>query len=771
MTLSASDRIDRMLSGEQIHPFDWVNLPLFYDPKPEEDTEYTNRLRDATKMAYVAANEMGYGLKFRFRPSSMSNGHAAYALAEQNKDKILQATRAKYGEGFLTTQNLKHMVAGSEMMNRIIQPNREQDFRSANKIEGRFPNEAIVVPIEFENVPRSQRGNNALSQGATFQDWTFECWWAPRVMDMSGHVCGGDRPYSRYANIEDLTADMIQCGLLDDYREHVGPGKEFDITDEHGRKVTLADRAWERAKHIVDVVERGFRSDLAVATLVAQFQIDDWLGQGNKGPLDMKKVHPNLTKRSKAEMAQMSRLKKMMLPYIAEKCADWVPYNEDPNLKAYFEKHILPLKDKGRDFDIKKTKRALFAYSPVGAFNNPDYAKESLSRDFDDSAHTTKPAKRRSVDGGYFKDQARLFDDDHFDKLSLWEQAALPYILGAVESFRLPENSPRSMFYIAEPKGGALAKKYMKKHKLDWLKEAYSAEDQKGKNAFSKQVAAKNKAQTPKDVDALAAMEAVQTRDIQNIVSTNNFINIAEAAEKFRNFVAAKGPQKLSPRARLALMMEWMDRNPESIAVRKDWQVHHDETQLMVRALQIATGLVDRPYNGGDCKMEIFAYDQKSQSLEKQDMYDLVTRLGKTVDEMLCKSPPPEAKEHYLSMARMIQILDMYMDPGRMNVKQVSNPVSGAVTSEEIINWRDVDPSLMGFWHEDPVKKAELKEFRNHIREKLLNVGVLYFDENDLEGLGEDYKAAWHEAHGVDAAEKRKKHGERQTFQNWKGPV
>ena len=173
MTLSsASDRSDRILSGKQIHPFDWVNLPLFYDPRPEEDTEYTNRLRAATKVAYVAANEMSAGLELLFRPSAMSNGKLGYELVNNCTGTQLQSILAygarRFGKPVKTTQNLKATVAGSELMNNVILLNRETDFRAANKVESKFPDKAMVVPIEFENAPRTQRGNNALSQGASF---------------------------------------------------------------------------------------------------------------------------------------------------------------------------------------------------------------------------------------------------------------------------------------------------------------------------------------------------------------------------------------------------------------------------------------------------------------------------------------------------------------------------------------------------------------------------------------------------------------------------
>jgi hypothetical protein len=781
MTLSNLERVERLLpgNGRQIHPFDWVNLPIFYDPKPEENTEYTERLRAATKMAFVAANEASGGLEgsFVFRPSSMSNGYLAYKLAEDYAPKIKQNTMARFGESFLTTQNLKRHVASSELQSKVLFPNREEDFRAANKLEARMKDNAVIVPIEFENVPRTQNSSNALAQGASFQDWTFECWWVPRLIDTVHHVQGGGRTYSRYANVEDMTADLIQCGLLDEFRK--SPGKTYDVTDENGTHITLADRAWERARHIVDVTERGFRTDLAVGVLLAQFQLDDWLRSGN-GPIDGAKVHPTLAKRSKAELKQMDKLKAMMLPYIAQNALGWADYKDDPNLKAYIETNVEPYV--GLDVDLKKIQKALWAHEPVASFQNPDFAKPKtsaeLSTRFGASASSLpisqKATKRRSTEGGYFTRPAALFDDRHFDKLSIWEQAALPFILGAMESFRLPENAPNAMFYIAEPKGGALAREYTKKKKIAWLKEAYAAEEQTGKEGgFAKKVIAKNVKAMDKDIEALRNDEAFKARGGKNIVSSLNFINITQAAESLRVFVAAKGAQRLSPRARLALMTEWLDRNPQSVALRKDWSLHHDEVQLATRAMMVAFGLVDRPIIGGDNSMELFEFNAsaKESKLVKMDFADVFLTMGQEVKRLAGDKAPVPSREHYLSMARMIQMLDMYSDPLGMNFETRTDPKTGAASKHEIIEWKNVDPVLMEFMTQDPAKRAAVMEMRDEAREMLLQTGVLTFDENDLDGLHEDFAAAWREAQGLDENSKRRRFDDRRTIQKWNGPV
>src|SRR5690606_26773389 len=118
---------------------------------------------------------------------------------------------------------------------------------------------------------------------------------------------------------------------------------------------------------------------------------------------------------------RMARLKEMMLPYIAEKCASWVPYQEDKDLKAYFEKHVLPAQ---ADFAAKKVpalERALFAYQPRGGFvhpvrgagrgsrpeaKNPGVKEAVLRRDF---SLADRQPKRRSTEGPYFGKPAKIF--------------------------------------------------------------------------------------------------------------------------------------------------------------------------------------------------------------------------------------------------------------------------------------------------------------------------------------------------------------------------
>lgn len=776
MTETALQRVERILSGKPTCPFDFFNNTMFYDPKPPEKGEYADRLKAQPVVAYAAVNAVSRGVALVFPPGAMSNGYAAYALAEDYAEKIYQATASENGgRGYNTTQRLKHRVAGEELLNRVILPNRLQNANVNALARDLYADKGVMGVIGFEGSVRTTRSNNALSQGATFQDWTFERWWGPRVIDSAAMMLHADHIYSRYGALEELLADQIQCGLLDDYRKHIGPGKNYDVVDAQGEHITLTDRAWETAKHIVDVVERGFRSDLALAALVGRFQIDDWLrSKHDATPIDRRKVHPVLAHRSAEELARMDRLKEMMLPYIAAKCAAWSKHEEHEGLNAYYTNNILPLTPELSADDTKALVAELFAYQPKGGFAHPVLgtasavktcaAKAGLSKTFDGSSARKPPLQIR--DDRYFVARAQIFEDHHFGKLSVWEQAALKFILPAMESADLSTKAPKRFMYLCDPKGGAIAGDWARKHGVSYLKEAQSAEGQYARDNFYKAVILKADKAGRKATDALAREEMLAARGVGNVSSTLDFLDIRAAAQKNRAFVASPGEQRYSSRAHLALQTEFFDRNVEGLVLGKEWANHPHHNQLVVRAVLNAVGLVDRGYDGGKYQMEIFEYDHMADDaaarFKKMDLHDLVTAMAATVGPMLAQMPHVPDKATYLACARLLEITDKLVDPGRANVARVQNRETGKEETHEIIDWRAVDPALIGFMYTDPQKKADLsatkrgqtQSLRDRLRAQLLDVAVLEFEPADLKDLGEDYQAAWAKAHGYDASER-----------------
>jgi hypothetical protein len=777
------DDDDHLVSGIEQYPFDFYNNTIFYDPQPDKDSDYTRLLEAQADLAEAAADAVSRNLKHIIMVGSMSNGYLAYRLAEDNADNIRKSTKEETGESYLTTQRLKHRVAGDEMLNSTILPNRIQNNNISNRAEQTFPEFSIIPVADFEGPVRASKSNPAMSQNATFQDWTFERWWMRRVIKTHGMVLEGDHAYSRYKNGEGMTADQIQCGLLDHLRKD--PGSEYKVVDGKGQDVPLADRAWEVAKHIVDVVERGFRTDMAIASIVTDFQLDDWLrGKGGKdNPIDRSKLHPVMKNRAPEELARMDQLKEIMLPYIAQKCAAWTPYEGHKGLKNYFEKNILPLQETTNlnADDVIAIKEELFAYIPRGGFVNPDYygaeavnPASNLNGAFMSSA---RAVKRRGTDGEYYKQPSKILDDGHFAKLDVWEQAVLNFVTAATEAHRLPEAAPRAAFFACEPKGGEAAKAYADKKGVDWLKEAQNAEDTGKADNFVREVIQKNVKRDNLTQETLANEPALKSRLVQNVVSTLDIHKIDAAIQKFRHGIAAKGPERLSARARLALQMEWFDRNAEILVLRKGWQYHPTDVQMAVRAVLHATGQIEKPYEGGKYRMEIFEHDADARDkdrLKKLNLHDIVKTLGAFVEKELDSTPAVPDRESYLAMARLLEIIDKLVDPGRKNFELDRDPMTGKVTksNNEIIKWgRVFDTELTSFIYHDPSKAADLRaaqkgqepSLRDRLRGKLLEKGVLEFNQEDLKDLDDEYAKKWESVHGKSSAQELDKDTPKRT--------
>src|SRR5262245_25065639 len=149
MATKSRDRINHLLSGKPNHPFDFLNNPIFFDPQPDQDSEYTHKHNARVKLASIAANAVSRGISLLFIPSSMSNGYRGHDIAEKNKNKILQNTEARSGQPFLTTQRLAHNIAAEVMMNEVILPNRVQNHNFSDMAERRNPDYAVLPPVDF----------------------------------------------------------------------------------------------------------------------------------------------------------------------------------------------------------------------------------------------------------------------------------------------------------------------------------------------------------------------------------------------------------------------------------------------------------------------------------------------------------------------------------------------------------------------------------------------------------------------------------------------
>jgi len=372
-----------------------------------------------------------------------------------------------------------------------------------------------------------------------------------------------------------------------------------------------------------------------------------------------------------------------------------------------------------------------------------------------------------------------------------------------MEVFRLPENAPRTAFFAAHPKGGQLAGDYAEDLGITWVKEARSAIDPTADNSFSRTVELANVSNDTKSCEKIVDEQAMKQRGVNHVVSTLDMIDLRKAVETYRDAIASKGNPTLSPRAFLALQVEWFRRNASSLVVRPGWENHPDEVTLVIEAVKMATGLSKGAYDGADFRMEVFEYDANSTAknkMKKPDLYDIVSTLGNKVEkyldgnighisETMGMTPeefgalqnsgqlsdefdvPAPAKDEIRAMARLLKITDMYADPGRVNREYKENHSDGSWhQTDEIVDWSKVDADFIRFWHNEPNKREQLmgtqkngeETMRDRLRRKLLTVGILQLEgKEDMKGLDNgidnSYEAAWRKTHNTDKILKRSK--------------
>ena len=440
--------LNRYADFKQKHPSDFVNETTMYDPGPEPGTSGTEHLLALTKARVLIALEGAEGMDVAYLRQAITNGDLMFELVRRNEKKIREATKARYGEAFLTTQTLGRYLPKETRELEAAAPNKQKNLDAAQMAERSFPDHAIFSPFDSEGIVITQKKEHAMSQSAVLQDWAFEMFYiaflrmkAKEMVTGIPFIMDGDGVYSRNGAPEDIEAEVQHFGFFYDFLQ----GKNAGFFDINGNEVPLFDRLWEGSKHIFDVVEDGFRVDFATTRLLTQFMYYDWLKDGHH-KLDKKHVHPSLQKlmgdsnKAKGERARIEKLRTFIMPYLAEKCLDWTPFDKDPDLNAYVETEVL--KHKGHLKPIEEIRKELFRYIPMGGYRAAkkqeafpgakDASREKwLARNAFRGANET--IKRRGPDLNAFEGQKPFFDDHYFKRLSTSrEQAALKIAINSL---------------------------------------------------------------------------------------------------------------------------------------------------------------------------------------------------------------------------------------------------------------------------------------------------------------------------------------------------
>lgn len=687
----------------------------------------TSLSRDNSKIAMIVA--------------SMSSGIVAYDLLEHyNKTDDVS-------KKITVAQDLTRKVPRDILVPEVFEQNKRKHNRTAEIAASRFKDYYIDIPSDSEELQRSINSNKAASTKA-WEDWAFEMhYWLPKILqDTDAMIYHGDKSFSRNGSLEQAAALAIQYGLWVPLEAR--GGRSIDVKDIKGRDISPVDQAWEDAKHIVYVVEKGFQTDTAAALLMVRFMYEEWRMSNNEN-LVAESMHPSVKNQSYNDMEKMAELQKIMLPYLAHKC-DWSVMHEafenDPALKNYWDEIVAPNKKVAIDCDA--VYKSLFSYIPRGGYHYPEVdGIEVVCRDANSlSDKFMKPSNSKRQLGsfgnpfdmklgknilypnsGFVYDFHRLGVNGDIaqapdnDKMTR-SQIASFLIASAMESDRMPLGMSNKYLYLDNPASGVRAAKYIVKHNLDDWREAY--QERIGGDSFRHNVVSQTEEDYKQRYYELLNMKDWRAEnEIGNLISLTTLKEMPKLFEgnrdsigaKREEAIAAEGPIKMGDVANVVARAA----DFQGIIIPKGALLDDTQYSHILHSVMVATGQIEKSYEGGRYNMRFF-YDEENNNPPREiDFGDILLLAGNTVKHFLNKESVPD----YRAIVYTAQLFDIYermIDPARRN------------NDEKAIDWKQVNavnPNFANFT-EDRVKAKEVHKVWNEL------VGVNYDEKGRVVSQG-----------------------------------
>lgn len=735
-------------SIKPLYPGDLINNIACYTPEPNfSNKEWKIPQMRAEGFSFAGSILNADRKEKRMVYCSMSGGYFGYEKAEQYEQKVKEASRRfmKPGDGdteFLTIQKLSGALGGDILGNDIFARNglknqQAVEWMSRNTMQGKV----IVGPDDREGHLRSLHQKHAHLQGIPIEDAIFEIGiWGPEVLiEHSGGVYYGDHAWSRNGANEKAVGLAIQYGskIPLDLRD----GRSFDNVDIMDRPVSVVDQAWEDARHIVDVVERGFRSETAVALMISRF-MHDRMWQENSSNLD--KSLANVTVQTHyadpSEMERMEQLKSLIVPYIAEKC-NWPTLHRildnDPDLKATWENDILPQASKlGK---VSQLEIDILSYLPRGGFDGGklkakiENRKDPVEHRVSLGIQSTTPRPLAShFDPFDSKFDAKIFNDRDHARLGnmtnpnftpdndhlVFDQTAAESIVFASEKDRRPAGAnSATFFYLDDAAGGIVGAKLEQKTGIKDTRGFKTLSDPfaNGAQPFT-EVAAKEHLEQM-GVSKTAIMESDncaefrESHQLGQIIRLSDIKLIGQEFKKpkelpngdtayYRDGHASMGADTMSSPAVKAAAKRIVGLSCQGV-VMNPGKTTPTEARILSEAMNVAMGQVDRPYEGGKFDMKFFMNNDYMLPAEQQsaptqmDLGDVILHIGRQVKANLESKNPENMNDLNILLMRLLEYYEMSADPGRRNIILERDPKTGADVVKNIVDHTKVSPELI----------------------------------------------------------------------------
>ncbi len=498
------------------------NKGLYY-PVPQNtaklDDYWKTMLAHAEQFMHDSSrNNHGYsvgGFKIGMSYYAASSGYHLYELASRFPEMILDNSLRMAPDG-----DVPHMTI--QCAGRVLDPENmhadgfmrnyghaENDVMTAAHF---MPDTYLIAPHHRETMLRALKDVYPMTFGAGYEDAIFEIHkWGPDMLhNYNKGIHLRDHQWSRNAVPEEELAMAVQFGKSEPLQ--IRHGMSYDATDIRNRAVSVVDRAWEVARHIIDVTTWDvagtgkyegktfqFRTDPAVAYMATLFMYDEMFRSEEYKAFDREWAHPVVKAFYADDNAQTHwrYLRDAMMPYMANHCNTMTLHEilkHDAALSGYWNDVVLPTKD--RQMPVNTIASMVLGYVPRGGFDHKNlrekaakYAEKAGDKLFkvtwaDDptavfkTSYKNAPSTPLGLRGAHSFDSSRdpeIFNDRNFaqlgntsnpyadpnpDQYNRAQLAALQMISGFRETGLRPANAPRKFMYLDDPKNGYRAENF-----------------------------------------------------------------------------------------------------------------------------------------------------------------------------------------------------------------------------------------------------------------------------------------------------------------------
>ncbi len=696
-------------------------------------------------MTATMLKEMGaYDAPIFFVPEAITNGRLYHDLAEHHARRIREVRG-----GRLTTYRMGEILNKDEL-DALTEKNKNRALSRVEGFRGLYPDHAMVSPTGMEAMLKTLVKDAGFTNYQMLRDEDFEGFWISVCLHAHRGGFADDVAYSRNGNFETFALFLVQYGSVP-FRPNgdidvVMPGKKSFATPYDYTQMLFA--------HVLDVVPRGFTSDLSVKMMMRMLMLEEMRTSGMAHPqwgaLNPDRMNPHLRELGASHDRAFSRLRCDIMRFMHEhelgtNLGDLYGLDGYDDLHKYYLEREGPAVPRARP-------------GGGGGHCAESAAKLDLEQKLQ-KKHSFNILNRPipyQLDGDFFSAESRLLPDHSFRDLGRAEQVSLKAAMGLAETIKPPARSETSIILLTDRRGGNAADIYAGEHGLIIPGEARGAA-----SAFS----AAGFDQVVKTENILRAGEmAGHLRADYPSASLATMEDIEDGADIFRQYraaIAAPGPERWSSAAKVIYAAEVIRRQKNLAVFDIGWERSAMLTALRLHARKIQLGMIDRPPHMMANALLIADAADNGRSFAVASLADDLTALTGYVGRLARENAEDYPRQAVRGLLETIAIIDLYYN------HRANEAAQGG--KGRLVDWQAVPLSAKQGLE---AEKERVLELRHVARELILHHALTALSPDDLRGQLEEidpaYRRAWHALNAAQA-ERRAPSAKSSSFQTLKG--